>query len=109
MGFQGNRLRQIRETRGITQEALAEKLGVRIQQIWRWESSKTDPAGHFIVKIAESLDISSDYLLGLSDDPAANLTEEELTPMERKLIMAVRQGQIMEALETLTAIHKQED
>lgn len=105
----GNRLRQLRESRGITQEELADFVGVAKQQIWRWESGKNDPVGDMIVKLARVLNTSADYLLALDSDPSPRLKESDLSPMERKLVAAVRSGLIVEALESLTTLSKSID
>jgi len=105
----GPRLKLLREARGYTQEELAAKVGVATQQIWRWESGKNDPTGDMIVLLSQHLGTSSDYLLGRVDDPTANLTTKDLSPMERELIAAVRNGSIVEALKVITGISELED
>ena len=66
----GNRLKIVREHRGHTQRSLAELLGVGEKQIWRYENEQTSPSGKDVARIADFLEVSSDFLLGLSDDPA---------------------------------------
>ena len=103
--FRGDRLRKTREGR-YTQQELAEAIGSSTRMISRYEIGENDPTGEVISKLAELLGISADYLLGRTDDPIASLTEADLSVMERKLIAAVRQGAIVEAMETLTSLAK---
>lgn len=109
MALRGDRLRELRENFGLTQEELAERLNLGIRQIHRYENEITDPSGDIIARLAKELYVTTDYLLGLVDDPAQDLTEEDLSPMERKLVDAVRKGLIVEALETITVISKRND
>ncbi len=98
MPLQGSRLREWRDKRGYTQEELADLLGVSYQQIWRYESGKNDPTGDSLARMAKLLQITTDYLLGLVDDPAGHLEEEDLTPTERRLVNAYRAGRLMDVI-----------
>jgi transcriptional regulator with XRE-family HTH domain len=102
----GERLRTIREKRGLTQRELGALCGLGDKQIWRYENGQSAPNTEALIQLARILGITSDYLLGLVEQPDEHLTEETLSPMERKLIMAVRQGMIVEALEAVTSISK---
>lgn len=105
----GQRLRQARDMRNLTQEEFAAQMGVAYQQIWRWESGKNDPSGDTLKRMASVLEVTTDYLLGLTHDPIGTITEEDLTPLERRLIAAVRSGATVEALEALTSLSKHGD
>lgn len=59
----GKRIQEARKKCNITQEELAEKLGVTRQSISRWESDVVYPDMENIVKLANELDVSCDYLL----------------------------------------------
>jgi transcriptional regulator with XRE-family HTH domain len=106
MGLNGERLRAVREAKNYTQEDLAHFLDVTQQQIWRWESGATEPNGDFISRLAKTLEVTADYLLGLSDDPYPRRREEDLTPVEQRLLAALREGRIVEALEAITTLSK---
>jgi len=96
--MQGQRLKSVREWRGLSQEDLASRIHVGTQQIWRWENGKTTPNADYIARLARALDTTADYLLGLTDDPQTQLEESDLSPLERRLITAFRQGDISEAI-----------
>lgn len=107
--MRGDRLRQFRELRGFSQDDLALRTGISKKDIWRYETGKSSPGSNSLTALAQVLEVSADYLLGLVDDPSALLTEQDLSPMERKLLTAVRSGLIYEALEVVTVLTKRQD
>jgi len=102
----GRRIRDRRKQLGKSQEELAEMIQTDQTQISRYENGKNDPTGEVLTTLARALNTSSDYLLGLTDDPTPRMSESDLSPMERKLVAAVRNGFIVEALETFTTLSK---
>ncbi|MCL2364395.1 MAG: helix-turn-helix domain-containing protein [Defluviitaleaceae bacterium] len=60
----GTRIKELRKRKNITQEQLAEALGVTNQAISKWESGNGYPDIAYIVPIAKYFDVSADYLLG---------------------------------------------
>lgn len=68
------RFKKFRELRGFTQTEIAEKLGFKnYTTISKWESGKNLPRGKELKLLAEILNVSSDYLMGLSDSPHGTL------------------------------------
>ena len=59
----GNKLAQTRKKQNLTQEQLAERLGVTRQAVSRWESDAAYPETDKIVRMAQILEVSCDYLL----------------------------------------------
>jgi len=55
-----------RKERGLTQEALGEKLGVSFQAVSKWETNQTVPDTALLPELARTLNISVDKLLGYS-------------------------------------------
>ena len=66
-----NRLKETRLARGLTQEALADRLGVTRQTIIAIEKVKYVPSVRLAIEIASALDISVDDLFWL-EKPAEN-------------------------------------
>lgn len=64
----GERLAQVRKKNKVSQEALAEKLGVHAPIIGRYERNDVKPSVEVAAKIAEALGVSLDYLTGLSEN-----------------------------------------
>ena len=52
---------------GLTQEGLAEHLGVTRQTVLRWENGKTTPPTSAVYMMADLFGCSTDYLLGITD------------------------------------------
>jgi transcriptional regulator with XRE-family HTH domain len=103
MPLRGDRLRQLRQNRKYTQEQLAERLSLGIRQIHRYEKGLSDPAADIVARIAVELDVTTDYLLGLNDEPTRTYREQDLAPEERKLLSAFRRREWPELLQILAA------
>lgn len=99
--LRGDRLKDLRQSKGYTHEELAEILDLSQKQIWRYEAGKTDPSGEIVSRIAEVFNVSSDYLLGVTDDPNPYLRVDNLSPKERQVLAAMRRGEVVEAIRVL--------
>ena len=51
---------------GMTQEALADKLGITYQAVSKWETEQTMPESSLLPKLAQALNVSIDKLFGYS-------------------------------------------
>ena len=63
----GQRLKQARKEKGLTQVEVGEKLGILQQAYARFESGVYELNYEQIVALCKLFDCSSDYLLGLSE------------------------------------------
>lgn len=63
----GNRLKSLREERGLNQNELANLLSVSSSAIGMYETNKREPNDELTVKIASFFGVSTDYLLGRTD------------------------------------------
>ena len=59
----GSKIADTRKKQNLTQEQLAELLGVTRQSVSRWESDTVYPETDKIIKLAEILNVNCDYLL----------------------------------------------
>jgi transcriptional regulator with XRE-family HTH domain len=66
----GTRVRQRREHLGWSQTALAEQTGIPIPNLNRIEHGRQSIYIKRLADLAEALQVSTDYLLGRTDDPA---------------------------------------
>ena len=57
-------IRKIRKERGLTQEQLAEAVGVTTGAVYKWEAEKSLPEIGMLMELADFFDISVDVLLG---------------------------------------------
>lgn len=77
------RLRKMREARGLTQRELAKAIGVSRQAIGFYESGEREPDLETVQKLAQVLGTSISYLVGETDDPS---------PLPRSGVAAHREG-----------------
>ena len=72
-------IRAYRKQRGLTQEQLAEVLGVSVGAVYKWESKSSLPELRMIMEMADFFDTSVDALLGYKmKDNQMNATVERL-------------------------------
>ena len=57
-------LKQLRATANISQQTLADALGISQQAINRYENHKVEPDIETLIKIADYFNVSVDYLIG---------------------------------------------
>jgi len=74
--FSENKLKEIRKRTGMSQEQLAELVGVSLMTIRRWEWGETSPSAKKLPKLAEALNTSVEYLMGLTDDAPPPVKQE---------------------------------
>lgn len=65
----GDRLREMRLQKGLTQEQLAQQIGVAKSTLTGYEKGNREPDVFKIKRILEVLEVDSDYLLGISRNP----------------------------------------
>ena len=63
--YTGNKIKELRIARGMTQAELAEKIHVSNKAVSRWEMGKNFPDISILENIAEALDTSVEYILGV--------------------------------------------
>ncbi len=66
----GERIAWARERAGFNKNRFARELGTSWQHVDHWEKGRTEPSLGSMRRIAELLEISVDFLLGVRDDPA---------------------------------------
>ena len=77
-----------RKKKGLTQEALAEKLGVSSKSISRWENGNTMPDYSILKDLCSELDISVNDLLSgerISENNYMNKCEENLVNLRKQI------------------------
>ncbi|MDE5889296.1 MAG: helix-turn-helix transcriptional regulator [Bacilli bacterium] len=66
-----DRIRELREKRNVTQVRLGTELEVSQETISAYENGKAEPRLDKLIKIANFLNTSTDYLLGRIDDESS--------------------------------------
>ncbi len=64
------RLRAARELRGMNQSDLARRAGLQASAISHFETGGRKPSFDNLKRLADALNVTTDYLLGRVDDPA---------------------------------------
>ena len=62
------RLKELRLENGMTQQQVASLLNIRQQSYTRYEYGTGEPSLQTLIKLAEIFAVSTDYLLGISDE-----------------------------------------
>ncbi|MDL2224644.1 helix-turn-helix domain-containing protein [Eubacteriales bacterium OttesenSCG-928-M02] len=101
MGFP-ERLNQLIEENNLKYSRLAQDIGVQPAVVARWKNGENKPNQEGIEKIADYFDVSVDYLLGRTDNPAGIVVlevgregkdpGEPLTPEETEAVNAFLEG-----------------
>ena len=96
----GEQLKKLRRQHGITQAELASAIYTTIPNLSNWENGRYMPNKEAINRIADFFNVSTDYLLGRTDNPLPNvvdLGDETLCPLVGQVVA----GMPIEAQENL--------
>ena len=69
-----DRIKAIREQRGLTQADLAKQLGITRSSVNAWEQGISAPSTQYIVELAGLFKVSTDYLLGIDTTATVNVS-----------------------------------
>jgi transcriptional regulator with XRE-family HTH domain len=107
----GERLRLLRKANRLTMEEVGRRLGIAKSSYYGYENESRTPPLEKLQQLANMYDVSSDYILGLTEDPDPKqdrrdveeflkkeklhwngrpLSEEELEPIRQLLEVVVR-------------------
>lgn len=64
----GIRLKELRDERGITQQEIANKTKISRSVLSQYENGIVEPTANVVSKLADFFGISTDYLLGRTDE-----------------------------------------
>lgn len=64
----GKRLRQVRLQRNMTQQSVADAIRIELRTYQRYEQGSREPSFAMLLAIADVLKVSTDYLLGRTDE-----------------------------------------
>ncbi len=83
----GNKLRQLRKDRKLTQQQLAELIGVKNSVISFYEVGERTPSPDVLRKLALALHVSTDFLLGI--ERTATLDASGLDEQDRLVVQTI--------------------
>jgi transcriptional regulator with XRE-family HTH domain len=97
----GARVREAREALGWSQEKLAEEVGVGVETLGRYERASKFPSHVTLVRLARVLRRSTDTLLGLTANSAAQAERSDLDEVLTRLT-ASQQAAVVHVIRELT-------
>ena len=100
----GNKIKEVRESRNLTQDQLAELASLNRVTIAKYESGKVEPGAHALSRIADALEISSDVLLGRSEPDTESMRQPKTA--ESRIISECVDRMPAEAREKALSIFK---
>ena len=62
-----DKIKELRIEKNLSQKSLAEQIGVSQKAIDFWEKNINEPKASYIVQLAKFFNVTTDYLLGLTD------------------------------------------
>lgn len=84
------KLKELRQKKGISQQALADAVGVSQQSVNKYENHNVEPDIHTLIALADYFDTSVDYLIGhtevvrkIEETTACDLNKEEAALLEK--------------------------
>ena len=91
MPIQATRIAQRRKRLGLSQEELGLLAGTSQKQISKYENGMNDPTGDVLAALAQALETTTDWLLGLTDVADRPMREEsDLSADEQELLRIYR-------------------
>ena len=77
-------LKRFRKEFNLSQKQVAQTLGIK-QPSYQIYEAKTKPSAEVIIKLADAYDVSTDYLLGRSDEPRPPKFDEKTINLIRAM------------------------
>lgn len=103
MSILSERLRELREQRGLSMSALSLKIGVSDAAICKWENATNEPKASYISLLADFFEVSSDYLLGLENDIG---TKKYSTPVQTNIKLSPKSKELIKIFNALESEHQ---
>ena len=80
-------IKSLRETAGLSQSALAKRLGVTRSSVNAWEMGLSIPTAQYSVELSQLFHVSTDYLLGLNNTQAIYI--DRLSQEEKQILYSL--------------------
>ncbi len=86
----GKRFTELRKDKKMTQEEVAEKLGVSPQAVSKWENDISYPDVTLLLEIAQMFETTVDYMLGKEKEAETKLVPEEKRKDPNAMLLKIR-------------------
>lgn len=101
-----NRIREARKRCGLTMKKLGEMVGASEASISLYETGKHEPSNKILVRIADALHVTVDYLLCHDELPADEDAQEQPTIGSRVQELRKKRGLSQEQLADLASLNR---
>lgn len=75
----GQRIRDLRKQKRMSQTELAKSAGVSQTTVTAWENNKAEPSSSAVAQLADIFNVTTDYLLGRPDKQETKKDDVELS------------------------------
>lgn len=83
----GDRLKELRKNKSISQEELGNICGVAKNTVSYWEKNINQPSIEIITKLADYFDVTTDYLLGFNQNDIDNIKKLKIALKEAGMMV----------------------
>lgn len=90
-----DRIKRLRKEHRWNQTELGQHIGVSTQVVSNWERNYTQPDKEDIYKLAQTFQVTTDYLLGLSNYPFIIESTDKKEVTEHDLLILLRSSDIL--------------
>lgn len=87
----GRRIKAERKRQGLTLEVLAERVGISRNFLWEIEAGRKAPALNTLYNLGVTLNISIDYLMGVTEDNRRIHNDDSPTKYEMQISKLLKQ------------------
>ena len=99
--LQGKRFRELRLKNQYTHESLSQALNIAVRMVGKYEAGEADPSSDVVTRMADVFNVSTDYLLGRTDDPTPPAHHSDLSPDEQAILAALRRDDPLTAIKLI--------
>lgn len=93
-----NRIRELRKARGWQQAELAQKIAVSRQAVGNYETGERAPDLDTIDQLCTIFGVTADYLLGRSDIPQPQISDEDWLLLDAYHRATLRDRQLVDSI-----------
>jgi len=86
----GDRLAAARDAQGMTQEALAKRMGIKLKSLQSWEDDLSEPRANKLSMVAGLLNVSMVWLITGEGDGVGDPEEDAISPDVNEILMEIR-------------------
>lgn len=85
-----NKIKELRECKNLSQKEIATTIKTSQSNITRWENEESEPTSSNIIKLANYFQVTTDYLLGRTNDIGIIEIKNKLQPNEEEALSLFR-------------------